>query len=379
MARYRKVPSAMPILVGITLLSLLSCKGSQIADEVGQEISIGAVLPLTGDAAQWGLGAQHGIQIAVDQMNAKGGINGKKVSVIFEDDQLQPRVGTQAMQKLVAVDKVQVVIGSISSSVTLAISPIAERNNVVLISPASTSHDISKAGDFIFRTIPSDIYEGGFMARFARDQRRYHKIAILAVNAAGTKGMADAFKGTFVALGGEVPVYELVAQGGTNFRAAIGKAIGAGPQAIYVVGFPLETGHMVKQLKELGFRDQILSAQPAEDPQVRAIAGSASEGLIFTTTSIDLNTGSEVTKRFAAEYSKRFGSAPPVFSYEAYDAAWLVLNGLARGLDGPTVRDYLYSIRDYSGASGMFSIDKMGDVEKSIRIVAIRSGAVVNV
>ena len=340
-------------------------------------VRIGAVLPLTGDAAQWGVGAQRGIQIAVDEVNAAGGIHGKRVVVIFEDDQLQPRIGTQAMQKLVSIDKVPAVIGAISSSVTLAIAPIADENHVVLISPASTSHDITNAGDFIFRTIPSDIYEGGVMAKFAYNERKYHRVAILAVNAAGTKGMADAFKDTFAPLGGQVTSYELVSQGATDFRASASKVIGTRPQAIYVVGFPLETGHLIKQLVELGFTAQLLSAQPAEDPEVRKIAGSAAEGLILTTTSVDPETGSEATRAFAKDYMKRYGSLPPVFSYEAYDAARLVLQGMVeRGLNGPSIRDFLYSVRNYDGVSGRFSIDRSGDVDKAIRILLIRSAKV---
>lgn len=358
------------LVLAIILFFLIWPKGA------GQ-MKIGAVLPLTGDAAQWGVGSQRGIQIAIDEANAAGGIRGNRVIVIVEDDQLQPRVGTQAMQKLVTIDKVPAVIGSISSSVTLAIAPIAEKNRVVLISPASTSHDITNAGDFIFRTIPSDIYEGGVMARFAKTQRDYRRIAILAVNAAGTKGMSDAFMETFKSLGGTVTLYELVPQGATDFRATVSKIIATKPQAAYVVGFPLETGHIIKQLVELGFTGQLLSAQPSEDPEVRKIAGAAAEGLILTTTSIDPETGSATTKAFVKEYMKRYGSPPAVFSYEAYDAARLVLRAMAeRKPDGPSIRDYLYTVKDYDGASGRFTIDKNGDAEKSIRIVMIRNGQI---
>jgi branched-chain amino acid transport system substrate-binding protein len=341
------------------------------------QITIGAVLPLTGDAAQWGVAAQRGIQIAVDETNAAGGVRGSKVQILFEDDQLQPKVGTEAMQKLVNVNKVPAVIGSISSSVTLAIAPIAERNKVVLISPASTSHDITTAGDFIFRTIPTDVYEGGYMAKFAFNERKYRTVAVLAVNAAGTQGMADSFRQTFLGLGGENTVYELVPQGGTDFRASVSKAIAIRPNAIYVVGFPLETGHMIKQLVELGFTGQILSAQPAEDPEVRKIAGSAAEGLVLTTTSIDPETGSLATKSFVSEYRRRYKSDPPVFSYEAYDAARLVLSAIAeRGLDGLSIRDFLYGVKEYDGASGKFGFDQNGDVNKAIRIVTIQSGKI---
>lgn len=352
------------------LFLIIGCK----PDATENQITIGAVLPLTGDAAQWGVAAQRGIQIAVDETNAAGGVRGSKVQILFEDDQLQPKVGTEAMQKLVNVNKVPAVIGSISSSVTLAIAPIAERNKVVLISPASTSHDITTAGDFIFRTIPTDVYEGGYMAKFAFNERKYRKVAVLAVNAAGTQGMADSFKQTFLSLGGKITAYELVAQGATDFRATISKAMTTTPDAMYVVGFPLETGHMIKQLIELGFTGQILSPQPAEDPEVRKIAGSAAEGLILTTTSIDPETGSMATKSFVTEYRKRYGSDPAIFSYEAYDATRLVLRAMIeRGLDGSSIRDFLYSVKNYDGASGRFSFDKNGDVEKAIRLVVLRS------
>jgi branched-chain amino acid transport system substrate-binding protein len=355
------------------LFLIIGCKPNATENQ----ITIGAVLPLTGDAAQWGVAAQRGIQIAVDETNAAGGVRGSKVQILFEDDQLQPKVGTEAMQKLVNVNKVPAVIGSISSSVTLAIAPIAERNKVVLISPASTSHDITTAGDFIFRTIPTDVYEGGYMAKFAFNERKFRKVAVLAVNAAGTQGMADSFKQTFLGLSGTVTAHELVPQGATDFRASVSKAIGTQPDAIYVVGFPLETGHIIKQLVELGFRGQILSAQPAEDPEVRKIAGSAADGVILTTTSIDPETGSPTTKAFVAQYRSRFQSEPPVFSYEAYDAAKLVMQAMAeRSIDGPSIRDFLYSVRDYDGASGRFGFDKNGDVEKAIRLVVLRSGKI---
>jgi branched-chain amino acid transport system substrate-binding protein len=281
------------------------------------------------------------------------------------------------MQKLVTINKVPVVIGSISSAVTLAIAPIAEANKVVLVSPASTSSEITGAGDFIFRTIPSDVYEGGFMASYSFDKKDFRRIAILAVNAAGTKGMADTFKNKFTALGGEVPLFELVPQAATDFRATVSKALATKPQAVYVVGFPLETGHMIKQLVELGFKGQILSAQPAEDPEVRKIAGNAAEGLILSTTTIDPSTGSNATKEFVNEHRRRYGTAPAIFSYEAYDAARLILQAMSeKGLTGLEIRDFLYGVKDYDGVSGRFSFDKNGDVQKAIRIVTISNGEI---
>ena len=365
------------IWIGLALVLLVAVVALKMQNKGGphrEVIRIGAILPLTGDAAQWGIGAKRGIELAVDEYNSFVGLSGRQVFVVYEDDQLEPRIGTQAMQKLVSVNHVQAVIGSISSSVTLAIAPIAENNNVVLISPASTSHEITNAGDFIFRTISSDIFEGRAMAKFAYEQRDFREIAIISVNSAGTKGMADAFLDMFSSLGGKVVIYELVSQGITDFRASATKTIAENPEAIYVVGFPLETAHMIKQLVELGFEGQLLSAQPAEDPEVRKIAGRACEGLIFTTTTVDPDVGSEATKSFCNLYSERFSVPPQVFSYEAYDAARLILEAI---VEGASIRDFLYEIRDYEGASGEFSIDDNGDVEKQVRFVVIRNKEIV--
>ncbi|MCK4458341.1 MAG: ABC transporter substrate-binding protein [Methanosarcinales archaeon] len=147
------------ILIGVVLF-LAVIAGACLQDTQPDEIRIGAILPLTGEAAEYGEDAKLGIDLAVEEINAAGGINGKRIQVVYEDSQATPSQGVSAIQKLTTVDKVPVIIGAMASSVTLAIAPIAEENKVVLLSPASSAPQITEAGDYIFRTEFSDAYGG---------------------------------------------------------------------------------------------------------------------------------------------------------------------------------------------------------------------------
>ena len=374
MKRFTNLITGRALLIVVLGVLFVFPSGCSKKRSEAKEIKIGAILPLTGDAAQWGVEAKRAIELSADEINSKGDIQGKRVYVIFEDSQLSPKVGTNAIHKLISQDGVKVIIGAISSSVTLAIAPIAESNKVVLITPASTSSKITDAGDYIFRTISSEIIEGGGMAEVAFERLSFKRVSVIAVNAAGTKGMADAFCSKFKALGGEILDYELIDQGSTDFRSQLTKIKGSKHDAIYVVGFPLETGYVLKQARELGIKVQFLSAQPAEDPEVRKIARDAANGLILTTTTLDIESASEPTRIFIELFKAKFGKEPGVFSYEAYDAFQLAVKAIRKvGYDSERIKDYLYNVKDYKGVSGDLSFDVNGDVVKTIRVLRIEN------
>lgn len=132
-----------------------------------ERVKIGAILELTGEGASYGQDAKRGIDIAVTEINESGGVNGKKIEIIYEDTQAKPALAASATQKLVTQDRVPVIVGALYSSGTLSAAPIAEKSRVVLFSPGSSSPEITKAGNYIFRNWISDIYEGSDLARFA--------------------------------------------------------------------------------------------------------------------------------------------------------------------------------------------------------------------
>jgi branched-chain amino acid transport system substrate-binding protein len=184
------------IIIGAVLL-LAVIAGACLQDTQSDEIKIGAILPLTGEAAEYGEDAKLGIDLAVEEINAAGGINGKMIQVVYEDSQATPSQGVAAIQKLITVDKVPVIIGAMASSVTLAIAPIAEENKVVLLSPASTAPQITEAGDYIFRNEVSDAYGGKAQAELTWDELGIKNVAILCINNDYGVGTADTFKKNF--------------------------------------------------------------------------------------------------------------------------------------------------------------------------------------
>ena len=162
---------------------------------------IGVMLPLTGDAAAVGLPEQRGVKIAIDEMNAKGGINGRKLEAIYEDSKCNPKDGNAAAQKLVNIDKVKVIIGGTCSGETLGASPITEANKVILISPSATSPDITKSGDFVFRLAPSDAYAGVVASDYAFKELNAKKAAVVSESTDYAQGLRRVFKENFAKLG----------------------------------------------------------------------------------------------------------------------------------------------------------------------------------
>jgi len=370
----RKPQNIFSATLLIILVSLVLVSGCAKEEKV---VKIGAVLPLTGDGAQYGDNARKGINLALDEVNSSGSSNGITVEVVYEDSQLDARIGTQAMRKLISVDKVVAVIGAAASSTTLAIAPIAEQNGVVLLSPMSTSHELTDAGDYIFRNVSSDIYEGAAMAELVYVKFGYRKVALFTVDNAGNIGMTNAFKMKYTELGGEILAYEKGPQGGTDFRTQITKIKDTKPEAIYAIGFPLEVGTFMKQSRELGVNAQILSAQTAEDPQVVDIAGNAVNGMIFSTTTLDPDHASEATRNFTSKFEAKYNEKSGSFADYSYDAMKLLALAIKNvGVDSTKIKDYLYTVRDYSGASGVTTFDKNGDVVKPIFMKMYRDGKV---
>src|SRR3989344_222432 len=196
---------------------------------------IGVMLPLTGDAAAVGLPEQRGIKIAIDEMNAKGGVNGRKLEAIYEDSKCNAKDGNAAAQKLVNVDKVKVIVGGVCSGATLGASPITEENKVILISPSATSPDITNAGDFVFRVAPSDAYAGIVTSDYAFNDLKTKKAALITETTDYAQGLRRVFKENFAKLGGEIVADETYNPEDTDFRTQVTKVKAASPEVIYLI------------------------------------------------------------------------------------------------------------------------------------------------
>ncbi len=340
-------------------------------------IVIGAIMPLTGDAATYGVAIKQGIELALDKVNAAGGIDGQPISAMFDDTKAMPKEGVAAAQKLISVNHVNVIIGAVASSVTLAVAPIAERSHVVLLSAASSSPKITSAGNYIFRNYPSDELEGRLVAEFAV-QHNYKTAAVLTINNDYGNGLNPIFVRSYSDLKGNVLLNDRFPEGATNLRTLLTKVKQLTPQCVFIVGYGKELGTLVKQAKEIGLKTQFLSTVNFYDSQTLIIGGTAAEGVIFSSPVFDTRSAESHVVAFVSAFKSRFGKDPDVWSAHGYDALLLIAEAMRRsGTDADSIKEGLYSIRDFPGVSGLTSFDRNGDVLKEARFLTVKSGAFV--
>lgn len=340
-----------------------------------QLIKIGVILPLTGDFSSHGEDAKKGIDLAVEEINSKGGIRGKKISVIYEDDQMDPSIGVSAFQKLTAVDNVQVVLGGIGSSVALAIAPIAQKKKVVLISPTASNPKLTYAGEYIFRIWPSDIYEGEVMAEFIFNRLNIKKVAVLYVNNDFGQGLKDIFEKKFKELGGEILSIETYEQGSTDFRGQLSKIRNVNPDGIYLPGYYQEIAKIAIQIREMGIKAKLFSTSPIENPEIIKLAGKAAEGIIYTRPAFDPKNPSEKYKKFFLLFKKKYGVEPGIAAAYSYDAMHIIFSSIERGGEkGSEIQRAMAVIRDFEGVTGKISFDKNGDVIREMILFTIKNG-----
>jgi branched-chain amino acid transport system substrate-binding protein len=356
------------VVVGAAIAIVYSLRKPTTGDVV-----IGVVLPLTGDGATYGKEIKAGIELAVSEMNEAGGIKGKKIRLIVEDDQGLPQPAVSALQKLIDQDHVEVVIGGAFSTPALAMLPICDRRHVVLFSPTASSPQLSKPNDYFFRNWPSDTFEGDSMAQYAVKRLGLKTFAILYSNSDYGLGLREVFKKKVEEVGGTVVAEDGFTEGTTDFRAQVTKIKEASPQAMYMVGWYKEFAAILKQVHQLGLKVQILSCVTFNKPELLELAGEAAEGAIFTQPTYDPANNQDNVKRFVDSYAKRYGTAPGVYATHGYDAIRLLALAMEReGLATAAIMRGLYGITDYPGVSGLTTFNRNGDVAKPARIYTVR-------
>jgi branched-chain amino acid transport system substrate-binding protein len=341
-------------------------------------IRIGAALPLTGQGAIYGQSAHRGIQLAVDEINGAGGINGVKIEIVEEDTKMEASTATSAVSKLGKIDKIPIIIGPMTSQEVSASIKIADENKVVLVSPSATAHTLTGTSHYFFRTVVSDIYDGTSMAQFAYKTKSYRKVGILAVQSAGPVGVCDAFQKEFQRQGGNIVLTETGQEGSTDFRSQLTRLRDAKIDAIFFAGFATETATILKQALELGVKAQLLTHQLAEDPKVRELAGDSANGLIFSTPKLDPSSGDQAVIAFYHAFRAKYQEEPQNFASNAYDALKLVAQSIGKhGYSADGICNGLASTKDYHGASGQLTFDDNGDVIQTMRIMQISGGKIV--
>jgi len=326
-------------------------------------INFGATFPLTGEVASYGQKAKRGIELAVAEQNAKGGLIGRQIAIDFQDDRNDSQEAVSIMTRFATIDKLPVVFGSAGSTVTLAITPLATRYQVVLVSPVSSSSKLSaEGGPFFFRTVPSDDLQAEVLSKWVYDSGA-RRVAVVFTNNSWGKPLAEGFQQGFEKLGGKVVATpEGVAEGASDFRGVITKLMGAEPlDAIVSPTYPKEGGVFVKQAKELGLNVPLFGGDNWGSPEFRTVAGNAAEGVRYTAPSEGRSP--EFTD-FAKRYQTKYGEEPDVFGGYAFDAATAVFRATetAGSAEATKIRDALRKV-SFVGVSGDISFRENGDIQ----------------
>lgn len=364
-------------IVPVMLLSLiLALSGTAFSESQSGSVKIGAVLPLTGDSAAWGEQGKYGIEIAVEEINSKGGINGKKLEVVYEDSQAIPRNAVTSIQKLINVDKVPAVVGDIVSATTLAMAPIAEKSKTVLMAISASAPAITNAGEYTFRVWPSDLLEGSVLAEFVA-KNKYKRVCILHIQTDYGTGLRDVFKKTLEQKGGKMILTQGYKQDETDFKPVLLKIKSKKADAVYLVSYYKDAGLVLKQAKEIGLKTQFFGATAVESPKLLEIAGDAADGLIYPIiTDFDPDNPTSIAKKFIEKFKKKFGVAPDWASSHAHDAVVVIAEAMKKGgATGTGIKKTIDSQRCFEGVTGKIVFDKNGDViDKPVTIKTVKNG-----
>ena len=337
-------------------------------------VKLGAILPMTGTAADYGELMRRGITIATDEFNANAGKSAVHLEVVIEDSRSNPKDGVSAMQKLLQVDRVPAVMPALSG-IVLACVPLAERNHVVLLNCPANSPKLRGAGAFVFNlTILSD-QESAFLADYAYNKMGARTAGILFVNNESGRGYRDSFADKFTALGGSVKLSEGHEQGATDFRTIVEKFRSARVDLVFLCSYYSESALFLRQAKELGYRTKWLSYSSVETPDFLKLVGDAAEGLIFSQPGLDVNASDEITRKFVTEYRNRYGQDPDFWSAQFYEGTRLLGSAVsADARTGEEFRTYLKNLGGFQGLTGPITFDSNGCVSTIVRFKTISSG-----
>jgi branched-chain amino acid transport system substrate-binding protein len=341
-----------------------------------QSIKIGVISPFSGDGANYGKAARTAIDMAVDEINAQGGVNGKKLAVIYEDDKGNPTDGLSAFQKLASVDKVPIVLGPFYSGIMLACAPEANRQHVVLLSGSATSDNISEAGAYIFRTCPRNLQQAQTIADFAFNKLGLKTSFILYRNVDYGVTLRDAFQKAFTDLGGTIVGVEAVPADATDVRAQLTKVKTAAPAFIFAAVHYPEGSAILRQSKELGISSVVIGTDGGYDPQLLKIAGDAANGSYWVTIGWGDPATNLAVKKFMDAYRTRYSEDPGVYSGLYYDAVQVLakaISTISGPIDGPAIEKALRDTQ-YEGPTGLTKFDSNGDVSKPYTVYHIENG-----
>ncbi len=340
----------------------------------GDTIKVGVYGDMTGQTASFGQSTKNGIQLAVDEINAAGGVGGKKIVLVIEDDQGQPQQATTVMQKMINQDKVQAVLGEVASTNSLAAAPVAQAAKIPMITPSSTNPKVTEVGDYISRVCFIDPFQGSAMAKFAAKTLNAKTAAILGdVNSDYSKGLTQFFEEEFTKQGGKVLTKEAYTQNDPDFKAQLTKIRNLNPDVIYVPGYYSQVGIVARQARELGMNQPLLGGDGWDSPELFKLGGAALKNAYITNHYSADNPAPEI-QNFVKAYQAKFNVVPDSLAALAYDAAKVLGDAIKRAGgagDSAKLKDAINATKEFAGVTGKITLDASRNAVKPAVVLEI--------
>ena len=363
------------LLLAFIMAGCNTCNKKKGTAAQPDKIQIGCISVFSGDGANYGTTAKTAVEMAVNEINAAGGVQGKKIEIIYEDDKGETKDAVTAFQKLASVNKVPAVIGPFYSGQVLACAPQADRSKVVLISGSATSDNISKSGEFVFRTCPTNLEQGKTIAQFCYNDLKKKNAFIIYRNADYGVTLKDRFKSEYEKLGGVVTGETAIEPDAKDAKSQLNKIKQAKADLLFIpVHYP-EGGILLKQAKEMGIKAIFIGGDGGYDPQLIEIAGNGADNSYWATIGWGSSDTKVLTDSFIAKYKKLYNIEPGVYSGLYYDAVKVLAEAIGKcdinKLSGEAIKSALMNIKNYRGATGTLTFNADGDVEKPFSIYKI--------
>jgi branched-chain amino acid transport system substrate-binding protein len=369
--------------IAITALGFASLLAAGLAlagcgkKDASNEILIGEYGALTGPIASFGQSTHKGIELAIEEINAGGGVLGRKIRLITEDDQGKPEEALTAVTKLISKDRVSALLGEFASSNSLAAAPFAQQSRIPMLSHGSTNPKVTQVGDYIFRACFIDPFQGQVMAKFARGSLKLGRVAILRdVESDYSVGLADYFTESFTAAGGVITADESYSAGDKDFNAQLTSLRATNPEAIFIPGYYTEVGLIARQARRLGFAGALLGGDGWDSEKLWEIGGDALHNSFFSNHySVD-NPAPEI-RAFVEKFKARHnGETPDALAALGYDAARVMADAIRRaGSDKPSaIRDALAQTKGFAGITGTITLNAQRDAVKSAVVLEVKDG-----
>lgn len=364
---------AVSFILLLTAVLFSSCNKTDSSNE----ILIGEFASLTGSEATFGQSEHNGLVLAVEETNNSGGIMGKKIKLITEDNQGKPSETQTVVQKLINRDKVIAIVGEVASSRSKAAAPICQAAKIPMVTPASTNPEVTTIGDYIFRVCFIDPFQATVMSKFAINSMKVKKVALLIdqKNAYST-GLADNFKKVFTESGGEIVEEQKYSAGDKDFKAQLTAIKAKNPEAIFIPGYYTDVNLISIQAREIGLNCPLFGGDGWESEKLtEGKAKDALEGSFFS-THVSADDPSPNIQNFIKKYQEKYKAKPDAMAFLAYDAGMILFDAIrkANSTEGELIKNQLAKTKDYPGVTGVITINEQRNAIKPAVVMEIKGG-----